>query len=50
MNWEFYSVNFSLLVTMLTALVLFLGVWFGTHENKHLTGVDRMAGDEGEEW
>jgi hypothetical protein len=48
-GWEFYSVNFSLLVIMLTSLILFLGVWFGSRSNIHLPRVDSMAGDEGED-
>jgi hypothetical protein len=49
-GWEFYSVNFSLFITMLASLILFLSVWFGTTGNRHLTRVDTMAGDEGEDW
>ena len=52
MNWELYSINFSLLIIMVVSIILFVGVWFGTHGSKHmhLTHVDKMAGDEGEDW
>jgi hypothetical protein len=49
-SWVFYGINFSLFIAMLAILILFLSVWFGTRGNKHLTHVDRMAGDEGEDW
>lgn len=48
-GWEFYGVKFSLFITMLVSFVLFLSVWFGAKEHKHMNHVDMMAGDEGED-
>jgi hypothetical protein len=48
-GWEFYGMKFSMLLTMLASLVIFLSVWLSTKRHDHLARVDRMAGDEGED-
>jgi hypothetical protein len=48
-GWEFYGVKFSMLITMLASVAMFLGVWLGTRERGHFPRIDTMAGDEGEE-
>ncbi|HZV81470.1 MAG TPA: hypothetical protein VFF53_04800 [Geobacteraceae bacterium] len=48
-GWEFYGVRFSMFVTMLVSLVMFLSVWFGAKKNENFYHVDAMAGDEGED-
>lgn len=48
-GWEFYGVKFSMFITMLASLIMFLSVWFGAKGGKHVSPVDMMAGDEGED-
>jgi hypothetical protein len=48
-GWEFYGVKFSMLVTMLASVLMFLGVWLGTRSRGHFSHIDTMAGDEGED-
>jgi len=48
-GWEFYSVNFSVIFTMFASVVVLLSVMFSTIKHGHLSRVDTMAGDEGED-
>lgn len=48
-GWEFYGIKFSILVTMITAVVMVLSVLFGTRKGEHFSHVDGMAGDEGDD-
>jgi hypothetical protein len=48
-GWEFFGIKFSMLLTMLLSVVMFLSVWLGTKTRTHITHVDMMAGDEGED-
>ena len=42
----------SVLIVMFVSAALFAYVWLRSHEVMHMTHphVDKMAGDEGEEW
>lgn len=44
-GWEFYGLT---LLTILISAILGLSVWFGA-KNTHVSHVDTMAGDEGED-
>ena len=46
---EYFSISFSLLITMLVSAVLFLGVWLGSRETGNFYHLDSRAGDEGED-
>ncbi len=48
-GWEFFGIKFSMLMTMLVSVFIFLNVWLVTRKNDHFIHVDKMAGDEGEE-
>lgn len=48
-GWEFYGVKFSMFLTMLATLIMFLSVWLGARKSDHFSRVDSMAGDEGED-
>ena len=50
-GWEYYGVKFSMLITMLASVVMFIGVWVESKKSDHFTHVhvDTMAGDEGED-
>ncbi len=48
-GWEFYGVKFSMFITMLASVLMFLGVWLGSRRHEHFSHVDSMAGDEGED-
>jgi hypothetical protein len=48
-GWEFYGVRFSMFITMLVSLVMFLGVWITAHKGESFHHVDATAGDEGED-
>ena len=48
-GWEFFGVKFSMLITMLVSVFMVLSVWLGTRTSTHITHVDTMAGDEGED-
>lgn len=48
-GWEFYGIKFSMMMTMLVSAVMFLSVWLGAKRGGHMTRVDTMAGDEGED-
>jgi len=47
-GWEFYSVNFSILFTMIASVIVLLSVMIGRKMGDHFH-VDTMAGDEGED-
>lgn len=48
-GWEFYGVRFSMFITMLVSLVMFLSVWIGARKGDNFSRVDSTAGDEGED-
>jgi hypothetical protein len=48
-GWEFYGLKFSIVITMLASVIIFLSVWFGAKRNSHFSHIDTMAGDEGED-
>lgn len=48
-GWEFYGVRFSMFITMVVSIVMFLSVWFGARKGDYLAHVDSTAGDEGED-
>jgi hypothetical protein len=48
-GWEFFGIKFSMFVTMVAAVIMFLNVWLLAGKNSKLGHVDNMAGDEGED-
>lgn len=48
-GWEYFGVKFSMLMTMLISVIMFMSVWFGIRSGQHGSHVDTMAGDEGED-
>lgn len=48
-GWEFYSVNFSVIFTMIASAIMVLSVMIGKGIGGHFSHVDTMAGDEGED-
>jgi hypothetical protein len=48
-GWEFYGVKFSMFITMLASVIVFLSVWLGSRSSGKFSRVDTMAGDEGED-
>ena len=48
-GWEFYSVNFSIIFTMIASVIVLLSVMIGSKTGDHFSNVDTMAGDEGED-
>lgn len=48
-GWEFYSVNFSILFTMIASVAMLLSVMVGRKSGDRFDHVDAMAGDEGED-
>jgi len=48
-GWEFYSIKFSVVLTMLVSIIIFLSAWLGSHTSNRFYRVDTMAGDEGED-
>jgi len=48
-GWEFYGVKFSMFITMLASVIICLSVWLGINKRDHVSHVDTMAGDEGED-
>ncbi len=48
-GWEFYSVNFSVIFTMIASAIMVLSVMIGKGVGGHFSHVDTMAGDEGED-
>jgi hypothetical protein len=48
-GWEFYGVKFSMFITLIASVIIFLSMWLGGKRSGHLSHVDTMAGDEGED-
>ena len=48
-GWEFFGVKFSMFITLFASVIMFLSVWLGAKRSEHLSHVDTMAGDEGED-
>jgi len=48
-GWEFYSVNFSVMFTLVASVIMLLSVMIGRKIGDHFSHVDTMAGDEGED-
>lgn len=50
-GWEMFGTGMSLLIVTLVSVILFLYIWLGSHgTHKTHPHVDKMAGDEGEDW
>ena len=48
-GWEFYGIKFSMFLTLLAALVMYLWVWYGSNRSFTTYHTDTMAGEEGED-
>ncbi len=52
-GWEMFGTGMSLLIVTLVSAILFVYTWLRSGEDRHMTThphLDRMAGDEGEDW
>jgi len=52
-GWEMFGTGMSLLIITLVSAILFVYTWVRSHDVMNMTTyphVDKMAGDEGEEW
>ncbi len=49
-GWEFWGLKFSWFLTALISAGLTLYIWLTANDAEGIRRVDKMAGDEGEEW
>jgi len=52
-GWEMFGTGMSLLIVTLVSAILFVYTWMRSRDDMRMTThprVDRMAGDEGEDW